>query len=91
MFENVDGRQTDDGVIGILIAHLGAFGPGELKSQLIAFTLYRIFGHGPSSRYSKQLFQLSSIHDDHMANVDCLLSVVTSHHFLSSCTQVCVA
>ena len=36
MFENVDGRtddgQTDDGVIGILIAHLGAFGSGELKS-----------------------------------------------------------
>ena len=30
MFENVDGR-TDDGVIGILIAHLGAFGSGELK------------------------------------------------------------
>ena len=29
MFENVDGR-TDDGVIGILIAHLGAFGSGEL-------------------------------------------------------------
>ena len=33
MFENVDGR-TDDGVIGILIAHLGAFGSGELKSEL---------------------------------------------------------
>ena len=31
MFENVDGRRTDAGVIGILIAHLGAFGPGELK------------------------------------------------------------
>ena len=30
MFENVDGR-TDNGVIGILIAHLGAFGSGELK------------------------------------------------------------
>ena len=29
MFENVDGR-TDDGVTGILIAHLGAFGSGEL-------------------------------------------------------------
>ena len=33
----MDGRQTDDGrttdarVIGILIAHLGAFGSGELK------------------------------------------------------------
>ena len=30
MFENVDGR-TDDGVTGKLIAHLGAFGSGELK------------------------------------------------------------
>ena len=30
MFENVDGR-TDADVIGILIAHLGAFGSGELK------------------------------------------------------------
>ena len=27
-----DGRTTDDGVTGILIAHLGAFGSGELKS-----------------------------------------------------------
>ena len=36
MFENVegrkyDGRATDDGVTGILIAHLRAFGSGELK------------------------------------------------------------
>ena len=31
MFENVDGRQPDDGVIDILIAHLRAFGSGELK------------------------------------------------------------
>ena len=35
MFENVDGRTdggwTDDGVTGILIAHLRAFGSGELK------------------------------------------------------------
>ena len=31
MFENVDVRRTDAGVIGILIAHLGAFGSGELK------------------------------------------------------------
>ena len=30
MFENVDGR-TDAGVTGVLIAHLGAFGSGELK------------------------------------------------------------
>ena len=33
MFENVDGRRTDAGVTGILIAHLGAFGSGELKMQ----------------------------------------------------------
>ena len=37
MFENVDGRTdgrtTDAGVTGILIAHLGAFGSGELKSN----------------------------------------------------------
>ena len=42
MFENVDGRtddgrtadgRTDDGVTGILIAHLGAFGSGELKTK----------------------------------------------------------
>ena len=40
MFENVDGRtdgrrtdgRTDAGVTGILIAHLGAFGSGELKN-----------------------------------------------------------
>ena len=37
MFENVDGRTdgrrtTDAGVTGILIAHLRAFGSGELKS-----------------------------------------------------------
>ena len=36
MFENVDGRtdngRTDDGVTGILIANLGAFGSGELKN-----------------------------------------------------------
>ena len=29
-----DGRTTDAGVTGILIAHLGAFGSGELKSHL---------------------------------------------------------
>ena len=42
MFENVDGRTdgrtddgrtTDAGVTGILIAHLGAFGSGELKTK----------------------------------------------------------
>ena len=40
MFENVDGR-TDAGVTGILIAHLGAFGSGELKQEI---SLKKIFG-----------------------------------------------
>ena len=45
MFENVDGRTTDGrrtdgrttdaGVTGILIAHLGAFGSGELIKCVI--------------------------------------------------------
>ena len=39
MFENVDGR-TDDGVIGILIAHLGAFGSGELKIEIVLTELF---------------------------------------------------
>ena len=30
-----DGRTTDPGVTGILIAHLGAFGSGELNIQNI--------------------------------------------------------
>ena len=39
MFENVDGRTTDDGrtdagITDILIAHLGAFGSGELKINI---------------------------------------------------------
>ena len=37
MFEIVDGR-TDDGVTGILIAHLGAFGSGELINQKLFYT-----------------------------------------------------
>ena len=36
MFENVDGR-ADDGVTGILIAHLGAFGSGELKKGMYLY------------------------------------------------------
>ena len=49
MFENVDGRtddgRTDDGrttdaeVTGILIAHLGAFGSGELKKRRLAIAI----------------------------------------------------
>ena len=46
MFENVDGRTdrrrtTDDGVTGILIAHLGAFGSGELKMTPRLGVIYR--------------------------------------------------
>ena len=50
-----------------------------------------ILGHEPSSGYLKQSFQLSSIHGDHFVYVDCTLSVVTSHHFLSNCIQVGIA
>ena len=50
MFENVDGRTTDGrrtdngrttdaGVTGILIAHLGAFGSGELKMLKDSFII----------------------------------------------------
>ena len=41
MFENVDRRTTDFGVTGILIAHLRAFGSGELK--ICVPTLPKIF------------------------------------------------
>ena len=41
MFENVDGQMTDDGVFGILIAHLGAFGSGELKMCKITNIIQR--------------------------------------------------
>ena len=55
MFENVDGRTdgwmdgrrtdgrtTDDGVTGILIAHLRAFGSGELKIMQHRFFPHKI-------------------------------------------------
>ena len=42
MFENVDGG-TDAGVIGILIAHLGAFCSGELKSEFTNSRICSIF------------------------------------------------
>ena len=81
MFENVDGRtddgrtddgRTDAGVTGILIAHLGAFGSGELKithfpGQKRAFThgffslkMYRkssLFIHSTESLISFILFR----------------------------------
>ena len=46
MFENIDGRTddgrqtTDAGVTGILIAHLGAFGSGELITQETLSNVY---------------------------------------------------
>ena len=51
MFENVDGRtddgrttdgRTDAGVTGILIAHLGAFGSGELKNWSVCHQAFLI-------------------------------------------------
>ena len=42
MFENVDGRMSDAGVIGILIAHLGAFGSGELRISKSKSKLYEV-------------------------------------------------
>ena len=42
MFENVDRRRKDDGVTGILLAHLGAFGSGELKIILIMYSYLEV-------------------------------------------------
>ena len=42
MFENVDG-QTDAGVNGILIAHLGAFGSGELTMEAAMWVVLTVF------------------------------------------------
>ena len=42
MFESVDGRMTDAGVIGILIAHLGAFCSGELRISKSKSKLYEV-------------------------------------------------
>ena len=42
MFENVDGRRTDTGVTGILIAHFGVFGSGELKVCVFRVTGLKI-------------------------------------------------
>ena len=57
MFENVDGRTddgrrtTDAGVTGILIAHLGAFGSGELKT--LRKTLHQNTRGKPPNKPSK--------------------------------------
>ena len=41
MFENVD-RQTDYGVIGILIAHILAFDSGELKYENKRYLIHHL-------------------------------------------------
>ena len=44
MFTNVDdGRRTDAGVTGMIIAHLGAFRSGELKTDNNYFLRLYIF------------------------------------------------
>ena len=45
MFENVDGRTTDARVTGILVAHLGVFGSGELK--LVLYPVVAMFTKFP--------------------------------------------
>ena len=40
-----DGRTTDAGVTGILIAHLGAFGSGELKRDKATITTQQYIKH----------------------------------------------
>ena len=51
MFENVDGRTTDAGVTGILIAHLGAFGSGELKMG--SRVVHKIFSINPNCAFNQ--------------------------------------
>ena len=65
MFENVDGRTddgrtTDAGVTGILIAHLGAFGSGELESmkinqQAMSYHCQRMLIGGLRAKYENLL------------------------------------
>ena len=43
MFKMLTDGRTDDGVTGILIAHLGAFGSGELIITLLGLVRLRIF------------------------------------------------
>ena len=63
MFENVDGRtdgrMTDAGVTGILIAHLGAFGSGELitndnQTDPDRVQLVSRWDLGPDCRHSRR-------------------------------------
>ena len=70
MFENVDGRTdgrtTDAGVTGILIAHLRAFGSGELKMQILDLLhcepdFLTGWGYLPSSCLSEEFVYRASI------------------------------
>ena len=47
----MDGRRTDAGVIGILIAHLGAFGSGDLKMY------YTVESH----KFKRQFFEITGL------------------------------
>ena len=51
-----DGQRTDDGVTGILIAHLGAFSSGELK-------YISPDPEGGGGRHNYRLMQVKSIAD----------------------------
>ena len=70
MFENVDGRTTDAGVIGILIAHLGAFGSGELISKI--FPQWRILVLHFGENFVKILTKISKLqmHENLHKNVN---------------------
>ena len=48
-----DGRTTDARVTGILIAHLGAFGSGELKSEKMTMDGRRTTDHTINSPAGK--------------------------------------
>ena len=63
MFENVDGRTTDGrttdaGVTGILIAHLGAFGSGELITQSCCDSRILFYMKFKQRNYEKNLIFL---------------------------------
>ena len=60
-----DGQTTDDGVTGTLIAHLGAFGSGELITQMI-----HLGGLKPVSQRQPQPY----------SDVDQDISLLQRHH-----------
>ena len=63
MFQNVDGRTPDAGVTGILIAHLRAFGSGELKMHIEwQRNNKKMFTSSINMRKMKQLYSLNICH-----------------------------